>query len=283
MVGAGGTREAGAPQSPTSGNTQESGWTGVGPGAAVVLEFVALPGRPGPRAVDRGGWADFAPSHIAERRLEVTGRSQGSGRSVEINGAVGSRALEIQRGSSRTMKTHQRFAMALGIAATSAAVCFSAVSLATADDGWTTQSATEEVALGRDIDAMHEQAEARAKRSQARVAKLDQTMTATGKKGPRGPRGPRGPAGPQGPSGVLNIYSVVSPTFTVSTNGSGDYTATCTSGGKAISGGFIQADTPNFWLSTSIVGNSEGEWIYSVTNGSSVFTASVFFETICAL
>ena len=67
---------------------------------------------------------------------------------------------------------------------------------------------------------------------------------------------------------------------TVDTGSYVDYTATCTQGGKAISGGFTQSNTVHAWLNTSAP-NATGGWDYSLTNwGAAGLTA--YFVTTCA-
>jgi len=80
----------------------------------------------------------------------------------------------------------------------------------------------------------------------------------------------------------LNIYTVVSPLLTLAQGSNGRYTGTCTQGGKAISGGFMQGDTAYVWANSSIVGVTPNTWIYELTNDSSSYDAEVFFETVCA-
>ena len=72
---------------------------------------------------------------------------------------------------------------------------------------------------------------------------------------------------------------MTSPTFLVVDSGS--YTATCTSGGKAISGSFYNSATVYAWLNTSL---SQGnKWFYDITNDSAVYNTNVYFVTTCAL
>ena len=74
---------------------------------------------------------------------------------------------------------------------------------------------------------------------------------------------------------------MTSPTFTVYSGDGGTYTATCTSGGKAISGSFYNSDTYYAWLNTSL--SQDTQWFYDITNNSSVYNTSVYFVTTCAL
>ena len=84
-----------------------------------------------------------------------------------------------------------------------------------------------------------------------------------------------------GPAGSATIYTVTSPLTKVAPSTFLDYAATCTQGGKAISGGLTQ-DLVVVFLNESAP-NGTGGWKYSVTNLSSGTEASAYFVTTCAL
>lgn len=185
-------------------------------------------------------------------------------------------------------ETRRRSITALGVT-----LAITSVSLATAaaTDHWDPRPVTEEVPVARgDIQQMHKRATRIALRSQAELeaTRTSQIAAKRGKRGPRGPQGPQGPQGATGPQGVagapgsMSLYTVVSPLLYLPASDYGDYTATCTSGGKAISGGFIQADTVNVWANTSTQTADQTQWIYSLTNASSSYGADLYFVTVCA-
>ena len=60
------------------------------------------------------------------------------------------------------------------------------------------------------------------------------------------------------------------------------YVATCTRGGRAISGGFRQDSTYYAWANESAPQNTS-EWFYYITNNSSVYDTQIYFVTTCAL
>ncbi len=184
----------------------------------------------------------------------------------------------------------------VAVAATVGLASAAFATVAAADQVWQTQSNDlpgKAIAVDADFASLHKAAQKRAKKSQQALPKRQSAIAAKGKRGPRGKTGPQGPQGPQGPpgpqgpqgpqgnNGSVNVYTVVSDTFTVAFGDNGGYTATCTQGGKAISGGFYQEETAFAFLNSSIVGNTPDTWIYGVTNISNSLDANVFFETTC--
>ena len=141
-----------------------------------------------------------------------------------------------------------------------------------------------------DIARLHAKSMKASSRSQARLDGDNRAVAAKVKRGKRGKRGPRGytgpqgsqgPQGPAGPAGSATIYTETSATYYVSSGDSGSYTATCTSGGKAISGSFYNDSTYYAWLNTSL--SKGNQWLYDITNNSGVYGTNVFFVTTCAV
>jgi len=75
---------------------------------------------------------------------------------------------------------------------------------------------------------------------------------------------------------------VTSPVFNLYYGDAGSYVATCTQGGRAVSGGFRQDSTYYVWANESAP-QGVGQWFYYLTNDSAVYDTSVYFVTTCAL
>lgn len=161
------------------------------------------------------------------------------------------------------------------------------VSVAVAGSSWSTYPIHDE--SGQEMEKRgtaptslqnrHSQAVKASALSQKRV-RSQRTSVAERKPGPRGPRGKRGPRGPRGLPGSVSVYTVTSPILTVPAGDYGDYVATCSSGGKAISGGFVQEEAVLLFANTSAPVETK-KWRYSITNASSSTEAAVYFVTTC--
>ncbi len=188
----------------------------------------------------------------------------------------------------------------IGIA-TASVLATAAAGTAIAGDLWTTKDTTaadgSELAKsvgGSDVFLKRHQADGKAsQKSQAAVAKARTSDAAAvkrgkrGKTGPQGPAGPPGPAGPQGPAGApgaagtVGWYTETSPVFYLDLQDAGEYVATCTQGGRAISGGFRQDSTVYAFANESAPQNVN-QWYYYITNDSAVYGTNIYFVTTCA-
>ena len=177
-------------------------------------------------------------------------------------------------------------------------VCAGLATAAVGDDLWSSDPIRDgsglELAKAGSASATFDQ-QHRADRKLARTSKAsvsgERQSTAAAKRGPRGKRGKRGPAGPAAPSGPagpagapgsLSVYTETSPIFTLYYEDAAYYVATCTRGGRAISGGFRQDSTYYAWANESAPQNTS-EWFYYITNNSSVYDTQIYFVTTCAL
>lgn len=172
------------------------------------------------------------------------------------------------------------------------------ITAAVGDDLWSSEAIRDasglELAKAGSASATFEQ-QHKADRKLARKSQIavsgERQSTAAAKRGPRGKRGKRGPAGPAGPSGPagpagapasLSMYTETSPIYTLYYEDAAYYVATCTRGGRAISGGFRQDSTYYAWANESAPQNTS-EWFYYITNNSAVYDTQIYFVTTCAL
>lgn len=102
-----------------------------------------------------------------------------------------------------------------------------------------------------------------------------------GRQGPQGPQGNPGPAGPAGPAGSVVMYTETSPLLYLDYEDAGEYVATCTQGGRAVSGGFRQ-DGTYFAFANESAPQNTNQWYYYITNSSASYGTNIYFVTTCA-
>lgn len=102
-------------------------------------------------------------------------------------------------------------------------------------------------------------------------------LSAKAKRVMRGTRGPIGPPGERGPAGFSNLVSTDASTL-VGSNTSAGVTALCSTGYKAVGGGFYASSSD---VSVYISTPSNNGWLVRGFN-SGTFSASLFAYALCA-